>query len=63
MNYRVLNNNGDILLNLEYGLRVKPKEKYFYEIARVKREQFQNFQKSQGWFIPKITRTKHVVSG
>ena len=48
MSYRVLNNNGDILLNLEYGLRVKPKEKYFYEIARVKRGQFQNFQKSRG---------------
>ena len=63
MSYRVLNNNGDILLNLEYGLRVKPKEKYFYEIARVRLEQFQNFQKSQGWFIPKIIRTKHVVSG
>ena len=29
-----------------------------FEIARVKRGQFQNFQKSQEWFIPKIARTK-----
>ena len=34
-----------------------------FEMARVKREQFQNFQKSQGWFIPKIARTKHVITG
>ena len=33
------------------------------EIALVKREQFQNFQKSRGWFIPKIARTKHMVIG
>ena len=26
-----------------------------FEIARVKRGQFQYFQKSPGWFIPKIT--------
>ena len=24
---------------------------------------FQNFQISRGWFIPKITRTKHVTTG
>ena len=29
-----------------------------FEIAWVKREQFQNFQKSQ-----KIARTKHVITG
>ena len=34
-----------------------------FEIARVKRGQFQNFQKSRGWLIPKIARTKHVVTG
>ena len=34
-----------------------------FEIAQVKREQFQNTQKSRGWFIPKIARTKHVVTG
>ena len=28
------------------------------ETALVKRVQFQNFQKSRGWFIPKIARTK-----
>ena len=33
------------------------------EIARIKRGQFQNFQKSRGWFIPKITRNKHVTAG
>ena len=31
-----------------------------FEIARVKRGQFQKFQKSQGWFIPKIAQTKDV---
>ena len=34
-----------------------------FEIARVKRGQFQNFQKSWGWFIPKTARTKHLVTG
>ena len=34
-----------------------------FEIALVKRGQPQNFQKSQGWFIPKIARTKHVITG
>ena len=29
-----------------------------FEIARVKRGQFQNFQKSRGWFIPKTAQTK-----
>ena len=33
-----------------------------FEIDRVKRGQFQNFQKSQGLFIPKIARTKHVIT-
>ena len=33
------------------------------EIAWVKQGQFQNFQKSRGWFIPKIARTKHVITG
>ena len=32
------------------------------EITRVKWGQFQHFQKSRRWFIPKITRTKHVVT-
>ena len=29
-----------------------------FEITRVKREQFQNFQKSRGGFIPRIARNK-----
>ena len=33
-----------------------------FDIARVKREQFQIFQKSRGWFIPKIAWTKHVIT-
>ena len=33
-----------------------------FEIARLKREQFQNYQGSRGWFIPKIARTKHMVT-
>ena len=33
-----------------------------FEIARVKQGQFQNVQKSRGWFLPKIARTKHVVT-
>ena len=33
------------------------------EIARVKQDQFQNFQKSQGWFFSKIAQTKHVIIG
>ena len=33
------------------------------EIALVKRGQFQNFQKSRVWFIPKIVGTKHVITG
>ena len=34
-----------------------------FEIATVKREQFQKFQKSRGLFMPKITRTKQVIVG
>ena len=34
-----------------------------FEIARVKPGQFQNFQKPWGWFIPKIARTEHVITG
>ena len=34
-----------------------------FEIARVKRGEFQNFQKSRGWFILKTARTKHVITG
>ena len=34
-----------------------------FEITRVKQKQFQNFQKWRGWLIPKIARTKHVVTG
>ena len=34
-----------------------------FEIAQVKQGLFQNFQKLWGWFIPKITRTKHVITG
>ena len=33
------------------------------ELAWVKQGQFQNFQKSRGWFIPKIAQTKHVITG
>ena len=33
------------------------------EVTWVKQKQFQNFQKSRGWFIPKIARTKHVITG
>ena len=33
-----------------------------FEIARVKREQFQNFQKLRWWFIPKIVCTNHVIT-
>ena len=38
-----------------------------FEIFRAKRGQFQNFQKSRGWFIPKIVQTmdaqtKHVIT-
>ena len=34
-----------------------------FETAWVKREQFQNCQKSWGWFIPKIVQTKDVITG
>ena len=34
-----------------------------FEITLVKRGQFQNFQKSRVSFIPKMPRTKHVVTG
>ena len=34
-----------------------------FEIAWVKRGQCQNSQKPRGWFIPKITRTKPVITG
>ena len=34
-----------------------------FEINRVKRGQFQIFQKSRGGFIPKIARNKHVIKG
>ena len=34
-----------------------------FEIARVKRRQFQIFQKSQGWFFPKIARNKDMITG
>ena len=33
------------------------------EIAWVKQGQFQNLQKSQGWFFPKTAQTKHVIIG
>ena len=33
-----------------------------FEIAQVKREQFQDLQKSRGRFIAKITRTKHAIT-
>ena len=33
-----------------------------FEMAQVKRGQFQNFQKSRGGFILKIARTKHVIT-
>ena len=35
----------------------------YFEIARVKLEQFQNFQQSRVWFIPKITQTKDLITG
>ena len=31
-----------------------------FEAAQVKRQQFQNFQKLQEWFTPKIARNKYV---
>ena len=34
-----------------------------FEVARVKRGLFKNFRNSQGWFIPKITPTKPVITG
>ena len=34
-----------------------------FEIARVKREQYQNLQKSRRRFIPIIAQTKHVITG
>ena len=34
-----------------------------FENDLVKREQFQNFKKKRGWFIPKIAWTKYVVTG
>ena len=34
-----------------------------FEIPWVKQGQFQIFQKSQGWFIPKIAWNKHVIIG
>ena len=33
-----------------------------FETARVKRGQFLNFQESRGWFIPKISLAKHMVT-
>ena len=33
-----------------------------FEIARVKREQYQYLQKSRRRFIPIIARTKHVIT-
>ena len=34
-----------------------------FEIAEVNRKQFQNFQKSRGLFVAKITQTNHVITG
>ena len=34
-----------------------------FEMAWVKRGQFQSFQKSRGWFIPKIVQTRYMVTG
>ena len=34
-----------------------------FEITGVKQGQFQIFQKWRGWFIPKIARNKHVITG
>ena len=34
-----------------------------FEIVRVKRGQFQNVHKSGRWVIPKIARTRHVITG
>ena len=34
-----------------------------FEVARVKRGQFQSFQKWLWWFILNIARTKHLVTG
>ena len=33
-----------------------------FKIPRVNRQQFQNFQKLRELFIPKIARTKHVIT-
>ena len=50
---------------LEKAIRDKLPECIFenFEITQVKRGQLQIFQKSPGWFIPKIARTKHVIIG
>ena len=32
------------------------------DIAWVKQGQFLNFQKSQGWIIPNIAQTKHMIT-
>ena len=34
-----------------------------FEIAWIKRGQFQTFQNSRGWFISKIAQTKHLLTG
>ena len=34
----------------------------FVEIAGVKQGHFQNFQKPQGWLVPNIAQTKHVIT-
>ena len=34
-----------------------------FSIAWVKRGQFQDFQKSRGWFISKMARSKYVLTG
>ena len=51
--------------NWQYWKKDKLPERIFenFEISRVKRERFQNFQKSWGWYIPRIAWTKHLVTG
>ena len=34
----------------------------YFESARVKQELFENFQKSRGWFIPKIAQSKYLLT-
>ena len=34
----------------------------YFESAQVKQGLFENFQKSRGWFIPKIAQNKYLLT-